>query len=793
MQMQSKDRIRIMKARVLMAAEMEKHRNKMMNLKENNPQSSNGLKNKKRDITGKRAKSLIPLAAAMALLSAAPALAADGWQQNTNGQWVYMQNDKKAVNQWVLWGDGSRRFVDGSGQIAVSRFITYEGERYYVKEDGTRCENEWFSIDSVPNHPLAKVNTAWYYAGADGKLLKDGWHTINGKTCYFYGGGNSPRKTFINVGDSRFYVDESGARQENGWFSLTNVNSQGVSYTNWYYAVPGGALLRGGWHNLDGKYYYFDQNGNSPRKTWVNIDETRCYVDADGVRQHGWFSISGINGNGQEYENWYFAAADGVLLRNGWADLDGNRYYFDQNGLSYRKRWYVDGAKNRYYLNENGVLQRNGWFKIANTNASTGAVTENWYYGDENGSVSRDGYYDIDGKRYYFDANGTMYKKRWLTTEKGTRQYFGEDGALYQNSWFGIDGKRSDGTEYTAWYYADEKGNMKKNGWVTVDGKEYYFNSGGNMATGWFDDDKYYLGDDGARRYGWQQIEIEDDWIDDNDGVAEHVEKNGKIGWFYFSEETGRKKESSSGISADIRIDGVTYGFDTYGILHQGWVRVKGLSPAFKGYRYYYPDSENDSFRLGELVKGTWLKVGLPDGIDGPGGEEWRYFLSSGEPVCAASGKYVVKEIAGKEYAFDMYGSARYGLIEINGEFYYFGEEDGDRARVTGKCTIEEDWTGEKAEYYFNGAGKGITGLENGYFYYKGKLQKANKNAKYEVFHVPGKGARLISSSGKVVKGKKVTDGDGCKWTVNSSGIITEYGSDYVAEIEAPEAVEYLQ
>lgn len=745
---------------------------------------------------GKRKKgihSVLPIAVALALLSTVPALAADGWKQNNDGQWVYYQNDKKATNRWVQWGDGSWRFVDGSGKVAVSRWITYEGNRYYVGADGRRYENEWFSIDSVPKNPLAAITTSWYYAGADGKILKDGWHNINGKNYYFYGGGNSPKKTFLNLDGYRYYVDETGARQENGWFSLSGINSKGTPYTNWYYAVPGGALLCGGWAELNGNYYYFDKNGNSPRKNWVNVEDNRYYVNEEGIRMHGWFTINGVNSNGQSYENLYFATPEGVLFRGGWADFDGNRYYFDANGLCYRKRWYVDGEQKRYYLDANGILQRNGWFKISNTNASTGVVTENWYYADETGSVVKGGYYDLDGNRYYFDANGTMYKKRWLTTEKGGKQYFGPDGSMYRNCWFGIDGTRADGTTYTNWYYAGENGTIYKNGWITVDGKEYYLKSGGNMATGWLDDDKYYLGEDGAKLHGWQQIEIDDDWISDNENVADHVAKYGKTGWFYFSPESGKKKEASSGACENIKIDGITYGFDTYGILQQGWVRVKGMSPALKGYRYYYPEQGNDSFRLGQLVSGAWLKTGLPDKIDGPNQEEWHYFLPTGEPVCAAAGKYVVREIDGKEYAFDMYGNARYGLIEINGEFYYFGAEDGDRSKVSGKCTIVEDWSGEAAEYCFTGAGKGVTGIEDGYFYYKGKLQKANKYTKYEVFNVPGKGHRLINSSGKVVKGRKVTDGDGCKWTVSSSGAITQYGSDEVAELEAPEAVEYAQ
>lgn len=84
---------------------------------------------------------LVPLAAGMLLLSSFPALAAGRWQ-------------------------------------------SAEGEKYYIKEDGSRYENTWFSIESVPADPLAKVTVTWYYAGPDGAVLTNGWHEIEGKHYY---------------------------------------------------------------------------------------------------------------------------------------------------------------------------------------------------------------------------------------------------------------------------------------------------------------------------------------------------------------------------------------------------------------------------------------------------------------------------------------------------------------------------------------------------------------------------------------------------------------------------------
>lgn len=690
---------------------------------------------------------LIPFAAAMTLMTVIPT-AAGGWQQDSKGQ-------------------------------------------YYVQEDGRRYENTWFSFSSIPKNPLEQVNTTWYYAGADGAILKNGWYQIGGKNYYFYSGGNSPRKTFLTLEGKRYYVDEEGARQENGWFTLSGVNSNGISYTNRYFADDDGVLLSNGWFNLEGKYYYFYPGANSPYKSWVNIGGERYYVDENGVRQqNGWFAISGINSHGQEYVNWYYARPDGVILRNGFFELSGNTYYFDQNGFSFRNQWFVDGNGERYYLDEAGVLRRNGWFKISNTNTQTGVIAESWYLADENGAVSKGGYQEVDGNTYYFDANGTMYKKRWLTTEKGARQYFDENGILSRDSWFSIDGIRADGTTYTNWYHTDSNGNIQKNGWYTIDGKTYYLNENGNMATNWFDDKKYYLGEDGARRHGWQWLEIEDEWIEDSDRVADYFEKFGKQAWFYFSEISGKKRKCSSGIYTESQVDGVDYIFDTYGIMQRGWIRTKSTSLAIKEFRYLYPET-GEGHVIGEAAKHAWVKTAEPVELDGVSGEFWYYFKGSGEPVCASPGKYVIEVIDGKRYAFDADGHARAGLLEIDNEVYYFGPAGGNLAGREGICNIVEPETGKAAKYKFSSNGKGITGIEDGYFYYKGKLQTATKGAKYELFDVPGKGLRLINESGKMVKNKRVKDSNGYRWKVGSNGNILESDSNETAEIKAPETEEY--
>ena len=172
-----------------------------------------------------------PVAAAILLSAPFTAYAATGWQQDASSNWTYVVDDKKQVNQWVPWTDGTLRYVGGNGLIVTNNWVSYQGGRYRVKEDGSRYENEWFSITSTPTLPSSKPSTTWYYAGADGKIYTNGWYNIGGREYYFYGGGNSPRGSFFNLDDKRYYVDENGARANPGWLSISGVNSAGTEYT----------------------------------------------------------------------------------------------------------------------------------------------------------------------------------------------------------------------------------------------------------------------------------------------------------------------------------------------------------------------------------------------------------------------------------------------------------------------------------------------------------------------------------------------------------------------------------
>lgn len=689
-----------------------------------------------------------------------------------------------ALSALMMLGTAFPAMADGTWKNGT------DGSRYYVAEDGTTLENQWFSTENTRKEPNQKSYTTWYYAGPGGAIYRNGWFQINGYEYYFNNGGGATRDGIVTVEDQKYYITVETGKQHDGWFHVDRVNDKGVPYTTWYYANMDGTLLTDGWKQINGKEYYFYQWANSPKKAWLNLDGKRIYVDEDGARQDsGWFEIFGVYNNGQAYSNWYYADAEGDVLRDGYHEVNGVNYYFDANGLNYRKRWLVDEQKRRYYFDENGILQT-GWFDISYTNPNTGAVSVTTYYADETGSVLKDGYHEVDGKTYQFGTNGNVSKSRWVVDKGQGRKYYGEDGAMKAGEWFSISGVTNKNEDYTYWYYADETGRVLRKGWYTIDGKQYFMDGGGRMMTGWVDGNDFYCGEDGVRLTGWQYLPLQSGWLDsDDDELVDYTGKYGDHAWFYFDLDTGRVKHATNTFK-EFEIDGATYCMDERGIVQLGWMRKRWKSPAIRGYKYYAETSDG-KHAVGQLVNDGWNKMTGPED-ECTGDEEWFYFESNGYPKYAPSGTYEIKTIQNKRYLFDSYGNAKAGLREVDGKIYYFGPEDGNLAAYTGTCRIDDGDSASsngRSEYYFEKTGAGYTGMHNSHYYYQGKLQKADRQSKYEAFDLPNIGIRLLDASGKVVRNRKVKDSGDNEWKVASNGEIVTWGNTSVNEVVEPEPI----
>ena len=145
-------------------------------------------------------------------------------------------------------------------------------------------------------------------------------------------------------------------------------------------------------------------------------------------------------------------------------------------GNNYSSEW-VDGL----WYNADGT-QTYGYKGSWKTNGF------GWWYEAESGWYPVATWQKIDGKWYYFDAEGYMASNEWIggywLSGNGAWEY------EYIGSW------KTNGTN---WWYEDTSGWYPVSQWQKIDGKWYYFGSDGIMATDQYIGE-YWVGSDGS----WQ-------------------------------------------------------------------------------------------------------------------------------------------------------------------------------------------------------------------------------------------------------------------------------------------------
>ncbi len=114
------------------------------------------------------------------------------------------------------------------------------------------------------------------------------------------------------------------------------------------------------------------------------------------------------------------------------------------------------------------------------------------------------------------------------------------------------------------------------------------------------------------------------------------------------------------------------------------------------GGKWFYLDDDgnmltdswvDDDYYVGDdgaMLTNAWKYTVSDDDQDDPDedGEHWYYFNNKGKKV--TSGTSETKKINGKTYCFNEDGEMQYGWQEIDGEGYYFGDEN-DGARTESK------------------------------------------------------------------------------------------------------------
>ena len=339
-----------------------------------------------------------------------------------------------------------------------------------VKEAIAKEEKKESSVEeNSKSETLPKVDVQ------EDKSKKEGWYQENHHWRFYQ--DDKPALNWKQIQGKWYYFDQDGNRLHSTVYKGYAFDQDGVMIENswtkldnqWYYADSSGRLAQNTWKKINGSWYYFDQTGSMLSNTAV---DGYLLTKSGAMAEKGWTKLDQI---------WYYVAPSGKISQDKWEKINGSWYYFDKDGGMLSATTFKG-----YLFNQSGAMAENNWVKIKDT----------WFYANGSGRYIRDNWQKIQGSWYSFDQNGGMLADKW----KGS-YYLKTSGAMAEKEWI-FD------KAYKSWFYLKADGRYANQEWIGA----YYLKSGGYMAKSeWIYDNsdkaRYYLDDNGHYVSGTYKID----------------------------------------------------------------------------------------------------------------------------------------------------------------------------------------------------------------------------------------------------------------------------------------------
>lgn len=168
----------------------------------------------------------------------------------------------------------------------------------------------------------------------------------------------------------------------------------------------------------------------------------------------GWQLIDG---------NWYYYENDGTMRVNAWAKDSKGWVWLDTSGKITKNKWIKDSGK-WYYLQNDGYMAASKWVKTVGY----------WYYLKSDGVMAVNEWTKDSKGWMWMDANGKITKNKWIK-DRGKWYYLQNDGYMAASKWIKSGGY---------WYYMKSGGQMAASEWIKSGDYWYYLNASGHMLTG---------------------------------------------------------------------------------------------------------------------------------------------------------------------------------------------------------------------------------------------------------------------------------------------------------------------
>lgn len=365
------------------------------------------------------------------------------WEQE-NHTWIYTDNSGERVTDSWRQSGNDYYYLNSDGVMAVNQWVD---DTYYVDANGVRAANRWVymqgEMEDAPNS-----DGGWFYFDSNGRVVTDGWRTINGRRYHFDSDG-AMQYGWLNDGNNLYYLgDENDGAAKIGWVNLEYDEEEGQE--------DGTVLEQSG----TGTWFYFQTNGRAVKASGdhsyvsQNINGSRYYFDENGAMATGWAAV-------------------------------GERESGDMTGISTLK----------YFGDSSSGQMARGWRYLTDDPEDSDDDDEDFSFGAATASNATPNYDDYDGGDgvwYYFDNNGVpaylsdrATSISSATTRIGGERYFFDEYGRMRSGLIGF--ARADGTVNSAYFGADDSdGKMKNNRQTNVleDGERstFYFTTSGGYT-----------------------------------------------------------------------------------------------------------------------------------------------------------------------------------------------------------------------------------------------------------------------------------------------------------------------
>lgn len=409
-----------------------------------------------------------------------------GWQ-TIDGKKMYFttEDDQKAKPRYsynkqvgsqikgrIQTIDGKDYYFDqDTGELWTNRNVTIGQQTFHLDENGVatpvgeKKSTGHFITKELQNnygHYSAQVYVDQYNNAISGLQTKDG------KDYYFNSYGVQLKNELATLDDGKdyFFALDTGEKVKN---QFVNINFNNNRYYNpvfngWLYFGQDGAAVQG-WQTIDGKRMYFLTNKDA--------DSAPDYARQVSAQVKD--RLQTIDGKDYYFDN------DGVLQTNKDVTINGKNYHLDENGVATEKT-----AQDN---NNTGDTQTGGHYEQKDFYLGEyDAHYTGWVYIDKDGKTVT-GLQTINGKKVYFFSNGEQARNQFANIDDNT-YYFGEDGQMVTNQTVEISRGNSlhyggYQPEYNGWLHLGADGSAD-NGYKKIIGTEYGFRKTADGKGEWY-------------------------------------------------------------------------------------------------------------------------------------------------------------------------------------------------------------------------------------------------------------------------------------------------------------------